>query len=328
MADIDEKPVESDVGSGEKLSKTHLLALVFELGSVKASLAAQKLGVSYEVVEQWVRELESDGWVRILDAEVGEPKLEVTEYGMHRKHELIRDFEEQRQLVSEAREVREPVKEKLKHFVLKLNAVFIRLFKLFLSNVKDVLILFFTAISAYLFYQFLLDPNAAALNFLFVAVLISLVLIMYRQYEAYLKTRTFISFLEWIPILVKKHHRYIALILTFIFLIYLTGMVLLYPKDIGVYIMGYVLAFTTGILFYYHRKSVSEGIRFYVGMIQLTYSLLLITGLLSITEPLLVAKSRLIDVTVGILLLLIVQLNEAYFGVGAKEFKRMIKRIR
>ena len=126
--------------------------------------------------------------------------------------------------------------------------------------------------------------------------------------------------------LVNLKRKYIAAILTLTLMIYISGLLIRNPDNLAVYIMGYMIVLSTALLLYYPKETISDALKFYMGMIQLTYSLLLISGLVTISEIFLVAKSSTIDVVIGLSFLLILQLNQETFGVGPKEFKKMVDR--
>ncbi|MFH1404459.1 MAG: hypothetical protein ABIH11_09345 [Candidatus Altiarchaeota archaeon] len=318
---------ESSEGGGKGLhrglTKKHFLALVFELGRVRRDLAFKKIGISPEVGKAWISELESEGWIRVSGDELGEPLLEVTPKALDRQKDIVRMLEEHERDVAEDAKPKYTVKQKFGRFADTSKRSFTSVIVSFFMNLRDILIIASTLLSLYLLYNFILSPNTAILNFLLGAILLALVLILYRQYEKYLKTRSFISFVEWVMLLINMRRKHIAVIITLVFLIYIAGLMMLDPDDTGIYLMGCMVVLTTGLLISYPKKSIADALKFYVGMAQLMYSMLLIVGMLSITDPILVSKSRTIDVVVGILFLIILQLNEEFFGVGPTEFKKM-----
>ncbi len=325
-----------DVKEGEKtdestnstdiLNKDHLLGLILEFKHVKKSVALKKINVSNEVINEWIIELEKEGWISVSEIEYDDPIMEITSKGLDEAKHLMKNLQEEQSREDEADKPKISTKQAFKGAADKSKIQFKSFIASFINNSKDILVVVSILLSVSLLYQFLQNPNTYVLNFLLGAFLLSLTLILYRQYENYLKTRQFLSFMEWCMMLVNLKRKYIAAILTLTLMIYISGLLIRNPDNLAVYIMGYMIVLSTALLLYYPKETISDALKFYMGMIQLTYSLLLISGLVTISEIFLVAKSSTIDVVIGLSFLLILQLNQETFGVGPKEFKKMVDR--
>jgi len=124
---------------------------------------------------------------------------------------------------------------------------------------------------------------------------------------------------------IGSRKRYVAIIITYILLIYFVVMFIVYPADRAAYLTYSIVVISTSVLISAPKKNVMDVIKFYIGIIFLTYSVLLIVGLRSITITLLEESSRIVDVIVGVVILLLVQLNDENLGVGVNSLKKILK---
>ncbi|MFC2163183.1 hypothetical protein ACFLRF_05830 [Candidatus Altiarchaeota archaeon] len=307
------------------VTKKHLLAMVYQLKRVSTSLVAKQLCVSHEQVAKWTGELVDEGLLRILDTGAGDPILGVSDAGLSRQHDLLREFQHEAEDALKPPEVHVTPSDQLKMATTKARRNVSHAYKSFMTNVRDLLLLCSSVLIFYLLYEFLMDPNVYALNFLLGALLIALSLMLYKKYQDHMQTKKFLSFMEWFGWYVKAQNNNIAFVVTVLLMIYTTGMLFFYPQELAVYVMSYIFSLTTGILIYYPRKDLFSAMKFYLGMMLLTYSLMLLWGIVSITQLALGTRSYFLDFVVGILLLLLVQLNESTLGVGSTEFKKMLE---
>ena len=305
------------------MTSRHLLALVLELGKISESEASRKMGVEPGRIREWVDELQAEGFIGSGDTDIGDITLKVTPEGLKKLKKIESDWIEQegadaeKEAKAEARRKGKP-KPRLK---LGLKAVFNVVFnavKAIRRSWVDLVILGAILASLYLLKQFVESPNAEALSFFFVSLLLSFTLMLYNRYRKSLKTAKFIGFMEWFFQLVKSNSRYIASLLVLVLMIYVVGMFMLKPHQRNMYLMAIILTASTGLLIYYPKRSILGVLKFYVGIILLAYGLLLIVDGVSLTGTFFESKVRLLDLGIGIAFLVLVHLNEGWIGIRGK----------
>ncbi len=308
----------------EELNSRHLLGLVFELNGVKESAAARKLEVPAEKISRWTSELDKQGLMRVTERETGDPLLRITPEGLKKLEKLEKEFAREEE--GEEENPRPDPRKALKKTAGRIKAFLVRAAALIKELFRDIILATSTLLSLYLLKVFFDNPTVEVLSFFFGSLLLSLVLVLYHQYKKYLKTREVIGFMQWVERLAESQRVYIALTIVTLLLIYLAGMFVLNPQYRGVYLMLAVLFASLAALVYYPKKTTGEAVRFIAGMALLVYGLLLIVGWMSVTS-FFGNNVRLIDAGFGAALLILVHVNEGFFGIRVKQLKRMAKSI-
>jgi hypothetical protein len=185
-------------------------------------------------------------------------------------------------------------------------------------------LLFTSTLSVYLLYHFIQEPNTQILSFFLAVLTLSVTLMLYNQYKRYLKKGGVISFIEWFIWILKSRKNYIALIITYILLIYAIVMVIIHPLERALYLMYVVMLISTSVLLYYPKERLVDVLKFYAGMAALMYSILLFFELASVSATLMGEKYRVLDIFIGLCIILLIKINEDRLGVGVKPLKKMI----
>lgn len=303
--DLDER-LDREVGS------QHLLALVIEYSGISEAAAVRSLGVDPDSVRGWAKELAGQGLIEVTEV-LGERIYEVTPAGMKK----LRDFKKElltREEVPEKKPRKSP-KQELGKVGESVGSAYGQIAKSLAENWMDALFLVAILFSLFLLKEFYANPNMEGLSFLLGMVLLSLIILLYSQYKKQLKARAFEGFLAWLREYMAARRKYVATVVVAVALVYVSVMLFMNPQDKGYYVILAVVVASTGLLAYNPKKDMSEVARFYVGVTLIAYGLMLLVDWVSVTQLLFNAKSRLIDAGVGVGLLLLVQLNQDYFGI-------------
>ena len=307
---------------GNPISQRHLLGLILEIRNLKDDAAARKLGVSIQQIREWASELEKEGWVIISSDDGVMQSYSVTKGGLGKLKSLKKQITEQENYVPKPVV---PPKARMAESRARFKSRIDAYGNLVKSSYRDFILLASTLISVYLLYVFITKPNNEVLSFFLAVLIFSVVLLLFNQYDRYLKTKKVISFIEWLMWVIGSRKRYVAIIITYILMIYFVVMFIVYPADRAAYLTYSIVVISTSVLISAPKKNVMDVIKFYIGIIFLTYSVLLIVGLRSITITLLEESSRIVDVIVGVVILLLVQLNDENLGVGVNSLKKILK---
>jgi len=291
-----------------ELNEGHLLALILELKGITEDEAAFKMQVSKAKIHEWRASLESQGLVATPDDEGGQGVMLLTRDGKRRLKKLERELEAQ-ETVTVPRVKVDP-KALLRSISTK---AVMRIRDLWL----DIVVLCMVIISLKLLKNFADAPDMQALSFFFASLTLSLVLILYQQYKRSMKAAQFVSFFQWAVETTVGQRRLIALAFVVALIMYSVGMSLLHPDKAGLYIIIAVVVAATGHLLYSPRKGPARFVKFYAGVILISTGLVLVVGLISLTETLFGNEVRVLDFFFGFCFLFIAYFNQRDFGLGS-----------
>jgi len=181
----------------------------------------------------------------------------------------------------------------------------------------DFVLIFCFLASLLLLKQFLENPNLGAFGFLVGSVLLSLVVLMFKQYKNTLKTAKVVGFIEWFVEDFQKQRKMIGLAAGILLMIYAIGMLIVHQRDRGIYLLVAVIAAATVHLAYNPKKDLMEIAKFYAGMVAMSAGLMLVFSLISLTELFFGSRVFVIDAVFGVGLLLVVYLNEKTLGLSS-----------
>jgi predicted transcriptional regulator len=307
----------------ESRDKMNLLILVSELKSVLESNAAIKLEMAENLVSQLAEELEYEGLINV-DKTGGDPEYKISEEGKKRIKKLHKEIQRE----EEEREKAE--KPKISYSMLvemlqkRVDRIIGRVKYMCREGLHETILLALVLSSAYLIYVFLRNPNTQVFSFLYATIILSFSLLLYRDYRNELKTDAAVNFIEWRIRFIKKHGGHIFTLLSLVSLVYAVGMIVMDPDRMDVYIMLAAFLVSTSTVFYTAELTVKNILKFYAGVLLLTYSLLLITGASSVTETVLNYFIRIVDLGVGLVVMVIVYINRQFFGVNIESLKEML----
>jgi hypothetical protein len=288
------------------LDNKHLLALVLEVPLIKESEASRKLQVGIDLIQEWREELRKDGLLDVLDEEVGDARLQVTREGLKRMSVLGKELASGKGNDVKIRFKAPPVKETIKFLRSRTTGFWM-----------DLLLFMSTCFSLYLLKVFFENPNVSVMSFFFGSVILSITLVFYQQYKKSLKTTEFIGFLSWTAMSIRKYQQYLAIALIGMLMIYAVGMLILNPQNINLYIILSVVIASTGQLINLPKKTFTGVFLFYTGVVLLSMGLLIVVGMMSLTQTIFGQEIRLLDFVFGVGILIIVYLNEVEFGLGS-----------
>ena len=302
-----------------------VLLMLERFGSIDKSSALRELQVSPETLDNWVDELERDGWVKVTDRELDDYYIGLTKESLERIKQLKELKKEEESFVEEAIEDKEPKKKfDLKLFLEKIKNTSVRFILLLRSNIIDLSLIAFFLLVVHLILAFIQDPNQRIMNFLAAIVMFSALLLIYRSYKEKLKTKTLLELVvEFFQILREKIKHIIASMFI-VLLIYFAGWVIIYPEFRVISILLCTIVLTSIIGVYHPLKTKSKMLKFQIGMLLIVYSMLVIAGMASITQLIVEYTLRIVDLGMGISLLAIIYINRSFFGVEVEYFKEIL----
>ncbi|MFH0859624.1 MAG: hypothetical protein V1921_00315 [Candidatus Altiarchaeota archaeon] len=291
-----------------------LLSLLLEVNRIPQSSAVTFLNQTPDTIEAWALALETQGWIKKRDPDVEDPILEISASGMKKIEAL------QKNLIK-FDEVEE--KDDRKKSGVSLKKLFGKLFLMDRVLLLDILILISMFASFYLIWRFFEDPNRETVSFLVSMILFSLIVLTYKSYEELSKAKKirgfFVVVYSTIAEILKRRKQHILGSMLLLITMYYTGLYL--NHRITLYFGMGVLSLSTYILLYQPRSGLRKNVMFYVGMLILCSSLLLIAGVERIVFPISNKTYRIIDILIGLLGLAVVKFNEKYFGVNIERFR-------
>ncbi|GEM_PF-2828981 len=291
-----------------------LLALVLEARNIRVEEAARKFGVQPSVINQLASELEKKGLLEIRDKGSSDVLLSVT-YDSLKKVKLLEKELVKKYKTPEKEEKKKPspaeTLKKTRTFgwdliFLLLVLLCIRYLGLFADNPKD------------------------AMNFLIAVILFFVAVLIYNRKKNLMHTRSVIAKMKLVIHLVitypgenKKHvTSFIILVLATFF----TGRFLSSPEH-EIYNLIVAVLLLAGIVVIYRSKaSPSTKFRFYMGMLFIVYSMMLLAGITSLTDFLFGSRERTYDSFVGFALLMILYLNRGTLGLGKISLTQLFER--
>ncbi|HHQ44981.1 MAG TPA: hypothetical protein ENN13_02475 [Candidatus Altiarchaeales archaeon] len=317
-----EKGVE-DQGTRDKMN---LLILVHELKSVSESSIAKKLESDRNIVSQLGEELAYEG---LITVEVGQkdPLYKITSKGEGKICSLQKEIRREQEILEKEKIPKVSAKDRMKKMREKMFGPFKSIINFFRGGFHEALLFISAVVSAYMLYRFISNPNTEILSFLFSAVLISIVMLLYHEYKSKLKTKEVVSFLEWRMLFLKQHRIHLFMTFTMVSLIYVSGMMIMDPSGLDTYIMAAGFLMSTSVLLYKKDATRAGVVKFYAGILSLTYSVLLAGGVSSITRILIDEKLRAVDVAVSVILLFLVYVNKDFLGVNVEPLRDIMREV-
>lgn len=292
-----------------ELNEGHLLALILEVKGITEDEAAFKLQLPKATIHEWRASLESQGLVATPDDEGGQGVMVLTREGERKLKKLGRELEAQ-----EAEEAAPKAKADPKALFRRMSSkAVLKIRDLWL----DIVVLCMVVISLKLLKNFADAPDVQALSFFFASLMLSLVLILYQQYKRSMKAAQFVSFFQWAVEATVGQRKIIALAIVVALIMYSVGMSLLHPGKAGLYIIVAVVVAATGHLIYSPKRSPAKIIKFYAGVVLISTGLVLVVGLISLTETLFGNEVRVLDFFFGFSFLFIAYFNQRDFGLGS-----------
>jgi len=299
MADSDDFEVRLD---GE-LTKRHLFALVLEFHDLKESEAERKLQVGRKKIGDWMFELKEEGLVEVSDEELGDARMRATKEGMKKFRDLEKTVvkeETPKEIIVKAVKARVSTKEQ---------------FEAMRGLALDLALVSSTLISLFLLRSFFQNPNMQAMSFFTGSVILSLTLVFYQQYKKSLKTRDFISFFSWSLQTIKSNRQYVSLLFVVLLMVYAGGMLVMNTRNYGWYVILSVVAASSVQLIYSQKKTMTDVLKFYAGVLMIVFGLVLTVDMLSITGSFFGYRLRVFDFFFGLGMLLVVYMNEKELGL-------------
>ena len=317
---------QSFLDEGAELSSSHLLGLLMEFRTIRNDVASRKLGVRVDEVDAWAAELEGEGWITSsAGVEAGIKEYSITKKGLDRVSSLKKkiSIKEKKGDEKKKRKLVNPMgllSAKIKPLLLWSVSLILKL-KLYSL---DIIIGISFLSSLYLTYRFLKDPNAESVSFFFAVIILSIIVVFYNQYKKYLQSKGLVGLVDRIIFVIDYNKKSLILLLIFLLIIYDVAQIILHPLFRGMYLMYLMIFITTSVLVYYPKKKIMDVVKFYIGMSSLMYSMLLMSGISSITLVILGGQYRTFDFFFGFCLVVVIQLNENSLGVGVKSLKKML----
>lgn len=290
----------------EEIEGEELLVLILRVYKIKKSAAIRSLGVDESTVDDWISALMEAGWIKPIDTDLDDPPLEISETTFEKIND-IRKGVVFKELVKEKKKKKKAIRSPVK--IDKIVML-------------DILIVLTTIASILLVYKFVMDPDKESLSFIIAMALFSVVILIYKAYSKVSRTRKFFSvigliFRNLIHILTKRK-KHIFAVFTILILFYFAGRFVVTKKIYFIPLV--VLSMTTFLLTYLPKQTRGANLRFYMGILLLTFALLLLGGLYKPVD------SRFLNVSAAIISLILLQVKESSFGVGIKSFKEMADR--
>lgn len=304
-----------------------LLSLLEDVSEIDRSSALREIKVSGETLDMWVDELSKGGWVWVVDRELGEYYVGLTD----KSRDMINQLKEQRKK-EESTVTEKPAAKKasiklvLARFKGAIKAFLEKISSLLSSNVVDLSILAGLVTFVYLLYRFFENPNLRILNFLASVVLFSQILFTYRNSRKKLKTTNIMEDLNEVSKLLTRNWRGAIFAAFALLLIYFVGWAIIFPPYRAISILLCAMLVSFILQLYYPLEPMSKIPRFYFGTLLLVYSMLLILGTTRITHVLLESENRYLDVGAGILLLSAVYMKRDFFGIEPSYFNRILSK--
>jgi len=295
---------------GEPTSR-HLLALILQMNRIRVSEAARQLSVDAGTIQVWSDKLKEDGLID-FDGDIEDPSLKATKVGLRSLKDMGDIIRAQESGGKKAgRNIFEREVKPASSVTKVLGALRAKV----VDSWMDLVLVASIALLTYLLLEFIKDPNTEALNFLFASVLLALTLLLYHQYKKSQRGAKMVSFIHWMMHEAHNQRKQIALIVIVWFIIYSVGMLILHLANVGPYILMTVIAASTVHLIYSPRNTITQALKFYVGVTMLTGGLLMLFNVLSLTEMSFDHKVWLIDVSFGAGLLLLAYMNRKTLGL-------------
>ena len=280
-----------------------LLSLLLQFGRMPESSAVKDLGVGRDVVREWEKALADEGWIKRPDPLLSDPLLELSpEYD--KKLSLIRE------------QARRPVESKsaagklvpAKSTTPKMSPLF----------AYDMTVLISLALSVYLILKFAKNPQAGFSSAIAGVVLFAVSMSVLRAHRRVSQAKSGKGLAQSTPSLfaevVSRRKRYIVVVAMVLAIIFLVGRFLVSRNPENMLLL--IIPLSTIPLVFLRRVKAGFIVRYYIGMILLMYSLLLLTGFYSVSAILVGSESRAVDVLVSFVIIGLIQLSEKYFGVG------------
>lgn len=313
-----------DVCIDGKYSKRHLLALIYEYQGIKVGEADRKLLVGTEQIHLWCKELSDEGLIDYPLQEGDDAGLSLTKEGFKILKIIENDWKEQEMRQNECSKKKKPRKDPkkaLNEIINKLGGIWI-----------ELIVVMSVALSAYLIKLFIDQPDAQAASFVGGSFALSTALLVYSRYQRQMKSKTkIISFSQWIIRHLRLANRSISLFLIALAMIYCIGLIFLhfggliplFSWELNVILVFTILLAATTELVYYPDKTLKIVSGFYLGILLIVLGLMIVLGMINLTESLFGSKSRVIDLIFGIGFLVFSHINRKTFG-----FSRIIKEAR
>lgn len=296
-----------------------LLSLMIEAGRITKTAASVKLGVDLKTINDWVNTLEKEGWVKVTDRELEDSILEVKESALREFMDAEKELFGKEKDVVKGEQQKVRLGERIKNLLGKVLNFTTR-------SKMDFAMILAATFSFYLIKRFVSDPDQEALSFLIAMVVFSVMIVIYHKYEKVLKTRGVIVFAaSLMEAMVQKRRSILSVLISIVF-VGSVGAFLFGPGHSIYSLLLCVILLSTIILLYQPKKTMGEMLGFYLGMVLLTCSILLIIGMLGVSMIIFGAgnESHMIDIAVALAIMVVLQLNEDSLGVGVKSFQKMI----
>ena len=309
-------------------SGEELLSLLGDYGMLEKSSALREMKLTPKGFDDVVDRLSKDGWVTVYDRDLENYSVELTK----KSHEWIEELKEKKKEEEGAPEIEQQNLKTgaAKHVSLPKASLHNRLMIPVLAsvsgNVIDLAILMAFFLTLYLIVKFIGDPNQRIMDFLAAMVLFSVVLLVYHNSKQRLKTTTLLEkVMEFLSIMLREGKTLLFAVFL-VLIVYFVGWAFLYSEHRVLSIILCTIVLSSIIQLYNPIVSVFKVPLFYVGMILIVYSMLVIFGVARITDLLFGAENRVIDVLVGIGMLALVYINRGFLGVRITYFREMIER--
>jgi hypothetical protein len=310
-----------DVKLEGDLNVKHLLGLIIELNGIRESEAQRKLQVDADKIHGWRIELEKSGLIEV-DEELTDPQMRVTKKGLKELKDITKEWNTQSEEEEKKEFDKQAAVDKLKSQMQGLPLETSRKLKGFGAGFgMDLLIILSTLASLYLLYVFFQDPNVEVFSFLLGVVTLAFSIMLYSRYKKDLKTREFVGFVSWIVLKVRAYRQFIEIFMVLLLLIYFIGMYVLTRANLGLYVALSVTVASSTQLILSPKRSFTSVAKFYLGIVMLTFGLVLTVGMMSVTEWFLEQPMRVLDFGLGVGMLLLAYMNEKELGlsVGARK---------
>jgi len=307
-----------------------LLMLIDNYKSISKRNAALKMEEDVEYICEIADELQSKGYIT-TEKSLKEPLYTVTKAGREKIgeiHQRVTSVDEEKNKEKKKKKPRLDVKQKLQNVREGLSVKAEKAMGFLKPEFHEIAILVATGLCIYLLYLFIQDPNRQMFSLLFASLIGSMVLILYSRYKYELKSRPFISFLEWMAHFLKSRRGSISAVSVTVSLVYVFGMMIMDPANIPSYIVIAAILFATSVILYTSHNTLKHILKFYVGVGLVTYSLLLIVGVASLSGILTGEQFTLFDVVLGLIILLFTYSLRDFFGVGVQPLQKMLEEVK
>ncbi|VVB51291.1 Uncharacterised protein [uncultured archaeon] len=301
-----------------KIAGNELLALLLNLNVIDRKGASRLLSVEPETIDSWAISLEANNWITIEDKGMDSAVYRINSAGRRRILDLERKIVEKSQKQAPIKSAKLP------------SNVFQAFFVSFWRNKVDALFFILLAESISLFMGFYRDPNNTPLNFLVASVLLSAVVLIYRNYREKMRFAGVVDLFvhlirlprKMVEIIINNKSHFGALVM-FLTLLASVGRYTITSNVAYLYLI--LVSVGVIILIYHPRKNLRQNMLFLMGLLLfLTSFLVMLHPQASVSQIVLGEHNKYINFAVGFCILLILMLNQEQFGLGVKTLTQML----